>query len=77
VFTQPARNRTNVRIQQKIPLPHRVAIDVMAEAFNVFQPPELDDHDTGAQPAVSQADGRRESYDAVRVQDHILRGRAF
>jgi len=38
-FTQPARNRTNVRVQQKIPLQSRVAIDVMAEAFNVFNRP--------------------------------------
>ena len=35
-FTQPARNRTNVRVQQRVPLPNRIAIDVMAEAFNVF-----------------------------------------
>ena len=35
-FTQPARNRTNLRIQQRVSLPHRIAIDVMAEAFNVF-----------------------------------------
>jgi hypothetical protein len=38
-FTQPARNRTNVRVQQKIPLPSRVSMDVMAEAFNVFNRP--------------------------------------
>ena len=38
-FTQPARNRTNVRVQQRIPLPNRVSIDVMAEAFNVFNRP--------------------------------------
>jgi len=38
-FTQPARNRTNVRLQQKISLPSRVSIDVMAEAFNVFNRP--------------------------------------
>jgi carboxypeptidase family protein/TonB-dependent receptor-like protein len=38
-FTQPARNRTNVRVQQKIPLPSRVSIDLMAEAFNVFNRP--------------------------------------
>lgn len=37
-FTQPGRNRTNVRIQQRLPLP-RVSIDVMAEAFNVFNRP--------------------------------------
>jgi Carboxypeptidase regulatory-like domain/TonB dependent receptor len=38
-FTQPARNRTNVRLQQKISLPSRVSIDLMAEAFNVFNRP--------------------------------------
>jgi carboxypeptidase family protein len=38
-FTQPARNRTNLRIQQKISLPSRVSVDVMAEAFNVFNRP--------------------------------------
>jgi hypothetical protein len=38
-FTQPARNRTNVRVQQRIALPTRVSIDVMAEAFNVFNRP--------------------------------------
>ena len=38
-FTQPARNRTNVRVQQKISLPSRVSIDLMAEAFNVFNRP--------------------------------------
>ena len=35
-FTQPARNRTNLRVQQRITLPSRVSVDVMAEAFNVF-----------------------------------------
>src|SRR5882762_8166665 len=38
-FTQPARNRTNARVQQRISLPGRVAVDVMAEAFNVFNRP--------------------------------------
>ena len=37
-FTQPARNRTDVRIQQRIPL-SRVSLDLMAEAFNVFNRP--------------------------------------
>jgi len=35
-FTQPARNRTSLRVQQRVTLPNRVSIDVMAEAFNVF-----------------------------------------
>ncbi len=38
-FTQPGRNRTNVRIQQRIPLRNRVSIDVLAETFNVFNRP--------------------------------------
>jgi hypothetical protein len=38
-FTQPARNRTNVRVQQRISLPSRVSVDLMAEAFNVFNRP--------------------------------------
>ena len=37
-FVQPGRNRTNLRLQQRIPLPH-VSVDVMAEAFNVFSRP--------------------------------------
>jgi hypothetical protein len=38
-FTQPARNRTNVRVQQRIPLPHQSSLDLIAEAFNVFNSP--------------------------------------
>jgi hypothetical protein len=38
-FTQPARSRTNVRVQQRITLPRRVSVDVLAEAFNVFNRP--------------------------------------
>ena len=37
-FTQPARKRVDLRVQQRIPL-GRVAIDVMAEAFNLFNSP--------------------------------------
>jgi hypothetical protein len=37
-FTQPARNRTNVRLQQRVPL-GRASVDVLAEAFNVFNRP--------------------------------------
>jgi hypothetical protein len=35
-FTQPARNRTAVRLQQRISLPAKVSLDLIAEAFNVF-----------------------------------------
>ena len=38
-LTQPSRSRTNVRLQQRIPLPRRASIDLIAEAFNVFNRP--------------------------------------
>jgi hypothetical protein len=38
-FTQPARKRFDLRLQQRIPLPGRAAIDAIAEVFNVFNSP--------------------------------------
>ena len=38
-FTQPARNRTNVRMQQRVPLPRQASLDLIAEAFNIFNSP--------------------------------------
>jgi hypothetical protein len=38
-FTQPARRRMDVRLQQRIPLGGRVALDGIAELFNVFNSP--------------------------------------
>ncbi len=38
-FTQPPRRRADVRVQQRIPLPGRAAIDAIAEVFNVFNSP--------------------------------------
>ncbi len=38
-FIQPAQNRTDVRFQQRVPLPNRMGLDLMAEAFNVFNRP--------------------------------------
>ena len=35
-FTQPARNRTAVRLQQRLALSGRISLDLIAEAFNVF-----------------------------------------
>jgi hypothetical protein len=40
-FTQPARKRFDLRLQQRIPLPGRVAIDGIAEIFNVFNSPNF------------------------------------
>jgi hypothetical protein len=38
-FIQPAENRTDVRVQQRVPLGSRVAVDAIAEVFNVFNRP--------------------------------------
>jgi len=35
-YIQPAQNRTDIRVQQRIPLAGRVSIDGIAEVFNVF-----------------------------------------
>ena len=35
-FIQPVQNRTNVRFQQRLTLPNRVRVDLIAEAFNLL-----------------------------------------
>ena len=40
-FTQPARRRFDLRLQQRIPLPGRAAIDGIAEVFNLFNSSNL------------------------------------
>ena len=35
-YIQPAQNRTDIRVQQRIPLNGRLSIDGIAEVFNVF-----------------------------------------
>jgi hypothetical protein len=38
-FIQPMQNRTDLRVQQRLPLGRGVSIDLIAEAFNVFNRP--------------------------------------
>jgi hypothetical protein len=38
-LTQPARRRVDLRLQQRIPIGSRVALDGIAEVFNVFNSP--------------------------------------
>ena len=38
-FIQPAQNKTDIRVQQRVPLGGRVAIDLIAEVFNAFNRP--------------------------------------
>ena len=35
-FVQPAQNKTDIRVQQRIPLGGRVAVDLIGEVFNAF-----------------------------------------
>src|SRR4029078_3416912 len=38
-FTQPPRRKVDLRVQQKVTLPHRVKLEVIAEVFNIFNSP--------------------------------------
>jgi hypothetical protein len=38
-FTQPRRTRMDLRVQQRIGLPHAIAVDLIGEVFNVFNSP--------------------------------------
>ena len=38
-FTQPTRRRTDLRFQQRIPLPGRRSLEGIAEVFNIFNSP--------------------------------------
>jgi len=40
-FIQPAQNRTDLRVQQRIPLHGRLVVDGIAEVFNVFNRPNF------------------------------------
>ena len=40
-FTQPARQRFDLRFQQRVPLGSRVALDGIAEVFNLFNASNL------------------------------------
>jgi hypothetical protein len=41
-IVMPAQNRTDLRLQQRIGLPGRMAIDAIAEVFNIFNRPNWD-----------------------------------
>ena len=70
-FIQPAQNKTDIRVQQRIPLGGRVAIDLIAEVFNVFNG-ELHDRHAGKQRELSAALDRPISHGAVRFPVDVL-----
>ena len=59
-YIQPAQNKTDVRLQQRIPLGNRANIDLIGEAFNVtrsrnlnFGPDAISAYGTPAQPVAT------------------------
>jgi len=66
-FIQPAQNKTDVRVQQRIPMGGRAAIDLIAEVFNVFNRPN---HTLTAQESSANfgtPDGNQAQYRAAQV----------
>ena len=68
----PAQNRTDLRVQQRIPLHGRASIDAIAEVFNVFNRPNFDDRHRGKQRAVPAERDGPDPHDAVRVPVDLL-----
>jgi hypothetical protein len=54
-FTQPARKRFDLRLQQRIPLGGRLAIDGIAEVFNLFNSPNFTINTTESAPQFGRA----------------------
>ena len=40
-YIQPSQNKTDLRVQQRVPLGGRLAIDLIGEVFNVFNRPNF------------------------------------
>ena len=71
-FTQPRRQRVDMRVQQRIPLGGRLSIDGIAEVFNVFNSPNWTLNSDQANRQYNDADRRREQNGAVRIQADVL-----
>jgi hypothetical protein len=54
-FIQPVQNRTNMRFQQRLSLPNRVQVDLIAEAFNLFNLDELHPRHPGELAAIQES----------------------
>ncbi len=70
-FIQPQQNRTDIRVQQRIPLPPRVDRPDRGGVQRV-QPSELDAGDAGEQRRLRQARRGAVPLGAVRVPDGVL-----
>jgi carboxypeptidase family protein/TonB-dependent receptor-like protein len=53
-FMQPANNKTDLRVQQRVPLGGRVSIDAIAEVFNVFNRPNWGVNNTESSASFGQ-----------------------
>ena len=71
-FIQPPQNRTDVRIQQRIPLRAPRVDRPDCRGVQRVQPPELDAGDAGKQRGLQQARGGAVPHGAVRIQAGVL-----
>ena len=69
-YIQPAQNKTDLRVQQRVPL-GRVAIDLIGEVFNVFNRPNFTET-AGEQRELRQAGLGPVPHRPGRLQIHVL-----
>ena len=68
----PAQNRTDLRLQQRIPLHGRTSIDAIAEVFNIFNRPNYGIGTQENNVAVPAERHGPDAHDAVWVPVHVL-----
>jgi len=66
-FIQPAQNKTDVRVQQRIPLVGRAAIDLIGEVFNLFNRPNHTLTTQESSASFGKPDGNQAQYRAAQV----------
>ena len=72
-YIQPAQNRTDIRVQQRIPLSGRVSIDGIAEVFNVFNRPNYTIDTVESSATYLHAGHGTEPHRAGRLPIDVLR----
>ena len=71
-FIQPEQNKTDIRVQQRIPLGGRKSIDLIAEVFNAFNKENYSLVTTGERGELQPAGQRTEPHGAARVPGYLL-----
>ena len=71
-FTQPARKRVDLRLQQRVPLVHGASIDAIAEVFNLFNSPNGTITTQESSQQFGTRDSRREPHGAAGLPADVL-----